>query len=164
MAKPRLTQPQHTVLIFWSMPDQYSQRISPVLAFKAKTSSFPVMTYMMPSLTSGVASKEYLPASPEPLRRVIQAPLSCLTLEVLICFRVEYRWLVTSPPLVSQSFPGDCLSRRSKSGSTAQTETVVKNNTSTSQARGNRPSAPVVFILGLPCRVGLESTMFGDRK
>jgi hypothetical protein len=32
VARPRLTQPQHTVEIFWSMPDQYSQRISPVLA------------------------------------------------------------------------------------------------------------------------------------
>src|SRR4030095_11546864 len=88
-ATPRFTQPQHTVLIFWSMPDQYSQRIAPVLAFSAKTSSLPVMTYMAPSLTSGVASKEYLPPSPEPFNRVIQAPLSCLTLEVLICFRVE---------------------------------------------------------------------------
>jgi hypothetical protein len=49
----------------------------------------PVLIYMMPSLTSGVASNEYLPPSPEPLRRVIQAPLSCLTLLVSICFSVE---------------------------------------------------------------------------
>src|SRR5215467_11983194 len=89
MESPRLTQPQHTVEIFWSMPDQYSQRISPVLALSAKTSSFPVTTYMTPSLTSGEASNEYLPPAPEPLRRVIQAPLSCLTLPVSICLRVE---------------------------------------------------------------------------
>ena len=89
MARPRLTQPQHTVEIFWSMPDQYSHRISPVLAFSAKTSSLPVMTYMMPFLTSGDASNEYLPPTPEPLRRVIQAPLSCLTLVVLIWLSVE---------------------------------------------------------------------------
>ena len=58
------------------MPDQYSQMISPVLAFSAKTSSLPVTTYMMPSFTRGDASKEYLPPIPEPFRRVIQAPLS----------------------------------------------------------------------------------------
>src|SRR5215813_9564900 len=90
IARPRLTQPQQTVEICWSMPDQYSQRICPVLAFSAKTSSLPVMTYMMPSLTSGDASKEYFASNPDPLRRVIQAPLSCLTLEVLICASVEY--------------------------------------------------------------------------
>src|SRR5881409_47502 len=89
MARPRLTQPQHTVEIFWSMPDQYSQRISPVLALSAKTSSFPVMTYMMPSFTSGDASNEYFPDAPEPLRRVIHAPLSCLTFVVSICLSVE---------------------------------------------------------------------------
>src|SRR5262249_59998625 len=83
-ATPRFTQPQQTVLIFWSMPDQYSQRNSPVLAFTAKASSLPVITYMTPSLTSGVASCEYLPPYAEPLSRIIQAPLSCLTLEVLI--------------------------------------------------------------------------------
>src|SRR6059036_1858721 len=83
MARPRLTQPQHTVEIFWSMPDQYSQRISPVFAFSAKTSSLPVMTYMIPFLTRGEASNEYLPPTPEPFRRVIQAPLSCLTFVVL---------------------------------------------------------------------------------
>jgi len=44
MARPRLTQPQHTVEIFWSIPDQYSHRIAPVLASRAKTSSLPVMT------------------------------------------------------------------------------------------------------------------------
>jgi len=38
---------------------------------------------MIPSLTSGEASKEYLAAAPETFRRVIQATLSCLTLEVL---------------------------------------------------------------------------------
>ena len=58
------------------MPDQYSQMISPVLALSAKTSSLPVTTYMMPSLTSGDASNEYLPPTPEPFRRVIHAPLS----------------------------------------------------------------------------------------
>ncbi len=89
MARPRLTQPQHAVEIFWSMPDQYSQRISPVLAFSANTSSLPVMTYMMPFLTSGDASNEYLPALPEPFIRVIQAPLSCFTLLVSICLSVE---------------------------------------------------------------------------
>src|ERR1700739_4880600 len=103
IARPRLSQPQHTVEIFWSMPDQRSHRIWPVLALSANTSSLPVTTYMMPSLTSGVASKEYLPLDPEPLRRVIQAPLSCLTLLGSICFRVEYRWLVRLPPLVTQS-------------------------------------------------------------
>src|SRR5438045_3491761 len=81
------------------------QRIAPVLAFIANTSSLPVTTYMIPSLTSGVASAEYLPPNPEPLRRVIQAPLSCLTLLVSICFRVEYRWLVILPPFVTQSLP-----------------------------------------------------------
>ena len=58
------------------MPDQYSQMIAPVFALSAKTSSLPVTMYMMPSFTSGEASKEYLPAAPEPLSRVIQAPLS----------------------------------------------------------------------------------------
>src|SRR5881409_3818189 len=105
MARPRLTQPQHTVEIFWSMPDQYSQRISPVFALRAKTSSLPVTTYMIPSLTSGDPSKEYLPPNPEPLRRVIQAPLSWVTLVVSICFSVEYRWLVRLPPFVTQSLP-----------------------------------------------------------
>ena len=72
------------------MPDQYSQRISPVLAFSAKTSSLPVMTYMTPSLTSGDGLEGVLASrAPEPFRRVIQAPLSCLTLVVLICFSVE---------------------------------------------------------------------------
>src|SRR5436309_3028002 len=89
MARPRLTQPQHTVEIFCSMPDQYSQRISPVFPFSAKTSSLPVTTYMVPSLTRGDPSKEYLPPNPEPLRRLIQAPLSCLTLVVSICLSVE---------------------------------------------------------------------------
>src|SRR6266550_2058511 len=88
-AKPRLTQPQQRAEIFLSISDQYSQRIAPVLASRAKTSLLPVMTYMTPSLTSGDASKEYLAANPEPLRRVIQAPLSCRTFEVSICFRVE---------------------------------------------------------------------------
>ena len=89
MASPRLTQPQQMVEIFWSMPDQYSQRISPVLAFSAKTSSLPVITYMIPFLTRGEASNEYLPPMPEPFRRVIQAPLSCLTFVVLIWVSVE---------------------------------------------------------------------------
>ena len=89
MASPRLTHPQHMVEIFWSMPDQYSQRISPVLAFSAKTSSLPVITYMIPFLTRGEASNEYLPPMPEPFRRVIQAPLSCLTFVVLIWVSVE---------------------------------------------------------------------------
>src|SRR5882724_10958156 len=89
MARPRLSQPQQMVLIFWLIPDQYSQRISPVLAFSAKTSSLPVTTYMIPFLTRGEASNEYLPPTPEPFRRVIQAPLSCLTFVVLIWVRVE---------------------------------------------------------------------------
>src|SRR6058998_1790060 len=84
-ATPRFNQPQQTVLIFWSMPDQYSQRNSPVLAFSAKASSLPVIMYMTPSLTSGVASCEYLPPCPEPFRRIIHAPLRLLTLEVSIC-------------------------------------------------------------------------------
>src|SRR5215469_3135647 len=89
MARPRLTQPQHTVEMLWSIPDQYSHRNAPVLASSANTSSLPVMTYMTPSLTSGEASKEYLPPRPEPLRRVIQAPLSCLTFSRLIWVNVE---------------------------------------------------------------------------
>ena len=89
IASPRLSQPQQMVEIVWPMPDQCSHKIWPVLASSAKTSSFPVLIYMMPSLMSGVASNEYLPPSPEPLRRVIQAPLSCLTLLVSICFSVE---------------------------------------------------------------------------
>src|SRR5207237_104461 len=60
-----------------------------VVAFIANTSALPVTTYMMPSFTSGVASAEYLPPMPDPLRRVIQAPLSCFTLSTLICFSVE---------------------------------------------------------------------------
>src|SRR5580704_15953102 len=43
IASPRLSQPQHTVEICWPMPDQCSQRIWPVLASSAKTSSFPVL-------------------------------------------------------------------------------------------------------------------------
>src|SRR6202011_2036294 len=101
MARPRLTQPQHTVEICWSIPDQYSHRIAPVLASSAKTSSLPVTTYMMPSFTSGDASSEYLPPRPDPLRRVIHAPLSCLTLVVSIFLSVEKRWLVRLPPFVT---------------------------------------------------------------
>ena len=41
------------------MPDQRSHKVSPVLALSAKTSSLPVTMYMIPSLTSGVASPEY---------------------------------------------------------------------------------------------------------
>ena len=84
MARPRLTQPQQRAEILLSTSDQYSQRTVPVLALRAKTSLLPVMTYMIPFLTSGVASKEYFASNPEPLRRVIQAPLSCATLEVSI--------------------------------------------------------------------------------
>src|SRR5258708_29718358 len=119
MARPRLTQPQHTVEIFWSIPDQYSHRIAPVLASSAKTSSLPVMTYMMPSFTSGDASNEYLPPSPEPLRRVIHTPLSCLTLVVSICLSVEYLWLVKFPPFVTQSLPVGLRSNPALSGSAA---------------------------------------------
>src|SRR4029453_1215246 len=89
MARPRLTQPQQIVEIFWSMPDQCSQMIAPVLALSANTSSLPGTTYITPSFTRGEASNEYLPARPELLRRVIQAPLSVPTLLVSICFRVE---------------------------------------------------------------------------
>ena len=89
MASPRLTQPQQRAEIFLSISDQYSQRIAPVLASRAKTSLLPVMTYMTPFLTNGDASKECLALNPEPLRRVIQAPLSCITFEASICFRVE---------------------------------------------------------------------------
>jgi hypothetical protein len=77
------------VEIFWSIPDSYSHRISPVFARSAKTSSLPVETYMTPFFTSGDASNEYLPLSPEPLRRVIHAPLSCCTLLVSIWRNVE---------------------------------------------------------------------------
>src|SRR2546430_10744141 len=105
MARPRFTQPQHTVEIFWSMPDQYSQMISPVLALSAKTSSFPVMTYMMPSFTSGEASNEYFPPAAEPLRRVIHPPLSCLTFVLSICLAVGEPWVGRVPPLVAQAFP-----------------------------------------------------------
>src|SRR5262245_47963297 len=120
MARPRFTHPQHAVEIFWSMPDQYSHRISPVLALSAKTSSLPVMTYMMPFFTSGEASNEYLPAAPEPLSRVIHAPLSCLTLVMSTCLSVEYRWFVRLPPLVIQSLPTGLRSSWSISGSAAQ--------------------------------------------
>src|SRR5580700_8242680 len=99
------------------MPDQYSQMISPVLALRANTSSLPVTTYMTPSFTSGDASKEYLPPTPEPFRRVIQAPLSLPTLVVSICFNVEYRLLVRLPPLVTQSLPTGPLRSLSISGS-----------------------------------------------
>src|SRR6478735_9560796 len=103
IARPRLSQPQQTVVICWSMPDQRSHLNSPVFASSANTSSLPVTTYISPSFTSGVASAEYLPPIPEPFRRVIHAPLSCFTLSVLICFSVEKRWLVRPPPLVTQS-------------------------------------------------------------
>src|SRR5262249_41048383 len=101
------------------MPDQYSQTISPVFAFSAKTSSLPVITYMIPSFTSGEASNEYLPPTPEPFRRVIHAPLSWPTFVVSICLSVEYRWLVRLPPLVIQSLPTGLRSSRSISGSAA---------------------------------------------
>jgi drug/metabolite transporter (DMT)-like permease len=80
---------QQTVVSCWPICDQCSHKIWPVVASRAKTSSLPVLVYMTPSLMSGVASSEYLPPSPEPLRRAIQAPLSCLTLVVSICFSVE---------------------------------------------------------------------------
>src|ERR1700742_3939556 len=89
IARPRFSHPQHTVEIFWSRPDQRSHRVSPVLALSAKTSSLPVTTYIMPSFTSGVASPEYLPPTPELFRRVIQAPFSLPTFVVSICFKVE---------------------------------------------------------------------------
>jgi len=57
-------------MLFWSIPDQRSQSIAPVLPFSANTSSLPVTTYMMPSLTSGDASNEYLPPKPDPFSRV----------------------------------------------------------------------------------------------
>src|ERR1700761_8680203 len=85
--------------MFCSIPDQYSQMVSPVLALSAKTSSLPVTTYMMPSFTSGDPSREYLPPTPEPFRRVIQAPLSLPTFVVSICFKVEYLSLVRFPPV-----------------------------------------------------------------
>src|SRR5258708_32336400 len=105
MARPRLTQPQHTVEIFWSIPDQYSQTISPVFAFSAKTSSLPVITYMIPFLTRGEASHEYLPPMPEPFRRVIQAPFSFLTFLAFVWVSVEKRWWVRLPPLGIHSLP-----------------------------------------------------------
>jgi hypothetical protein len=111
------------------MPDQYSQRISPVFAFSAKTSSLPVITYMIPSFTRGEASNEYLPPTPEPLRRVIHTPLSWPTLVVSICLSVEYRWLVRLPPLVTQSLPTGLRSSRSISGSAAKAgETASKSS------------------------------------
>src|SRR5262245_16378907 len=122
MARPRFTHPQHAVEIFWSIPDQYSHRISPVLALSAKTLSLPVMTYMMPLFISGAASNEYLPHTPGPLRRVTPAPVSRLTSVVSICFSVEYRWLVRLPPLVIQSLPTGLRSIRSISRSAAQAE------------------------------------------
>src|SRR5215510_4717381 len=140
MARPRFTHPQHAVEIFWSIPDQYSHTISPVLALRAKTSSLPVITYMMPFFTSGEASNEYLPAAPEPLRRVIHAPLSPFTLVVSICFRVEYRWLVRLPPLVIQSLPTGLRSCWSISGSAAQAGV---------QSRMNSPRIATDFMLRL---------------
>src|SRR5262245_28510200 len=64
-ATPRLSQPQHTVEMFWSSPDLCSQISAPVLASSANTSSLPVETYITPSLTRGVASSEYFAPSPE---------------------------------------------------------------------------------------------------
>jgi hypothetical protein len=98
IASPRLSHPQHTVVIFSSIHDHRFHRISPVSAFSAKTSSLPI-----PSLTSGVASAEYSMPSPERLRRVIHAPFSYPIFVVSICFSMEYRWLVKLPPLVIQS-------------------------------------------------------------
>src|SRR6266436_3952960 len=85
IASPRLSQPQHALVRLWSIHDQRFHWISPVLALSAKTSSLPVTIYMIPSLTSGVASAEYLLPYPERLRRALHDPLSCLTLVVLIC-------------------------------------------------------------------------------
>src|SRR4029450_10656386 len=109
------------------MPHRYSQRFAPVFALSAKTSSLPVTTYMIPSFTSGEASKEYLPAAPEPLRRVIHAPLSWPTFVVSICFKVEYRWLVRLPPFVTQSLPGCPRTSRSISGSAARAVWAIRN-------------------------------------
>ena len=71
------------VSLVCGMSEKYSQILRPVLASRAKMSSLPVGMYITPSMTSGSASKRYLLPRPEP-RRVIQAPLSWLTLLVLI--------------------------------------------------------------------------------
>src|SRR5579872_2837241 len=102
MAAPRLSQPQHTVLMFWSMPDLCCQISAPVFASSAKTSSLPVVTYITPSFTIGVVSSEYLAPRPEP-RWTTQAPLRFFTLSRVICVSAEYRELFQSPPTCSHS-------------------------------------------------------------
>src|SRR6266481_4148675 len=128
IASPRLSEPQHAFVFLWSIHDQRFHKISPVLAFSAKTSSSPVTIYMIPSLTSGVASAEYLLPYPERLRRVRHAPLSCWTLVVSICFSVEKRWLVRLPPLVTQSLATGLCSRRSISASPAPLGAAPERN------------------------------------
>ena len=64
--------------------DRYSQMMLPVLASSAKTSCSPVVMYITPSLTTGVACCENPGPNPE-LRRAIHAPFSVFTFVVLSC-------------------------------------------------------------------------------
>src|ERR1700688_3792343 len=103
-ATPRLSQPQQIRSLTWGISESHSQIFLPVLASRAKMSSLPVGMYITPLTTTGSASNLYLAPSPDP-RRVIQAPLSCETFEVLIWFSDEKRSLLSAPPWVIQSFP-----------------------------------------------------------
>ena len=65
-----------------------SQRMFPDLASMAKISCSPVVMYITPSLTTGVACCEKPGPKPE-LRRAIQAPFSVFTFATSICESVE---------------------------------------------------------------------------
>src|SRR6185369_11398339 len=56
---PRLVQPQQTDVSFGSRRASYCQRILPSSIDSANTSLAPVLTYAMPSYTTGCASPEY---------------------------------------------------------------------------------------------------------
>src|SRR5258706_3008481 len=99
------------------MRERCYQMIAPVRASSAKTSSLPVVTYITPSLTSGVTSSEYLLPSPEP-RCVTHAPFRFLTFAGVSFFSVEYRELLQSPPTCSHSAPAG-LRRSGDAGAVA---------------------------------------------
>jgi hypothetical protein len=63
----------------------------PVFASIAKTFRMPVVTYMTPSITTGVPSS-WPPRRPSS-RRMNQAPPSWVTVDVLIWSSAEYRQL-----------------------------------------------------------------------
>src|ERR1700682_4038400 len=87
-ATPRLSQPQHTVVMLWSRPERYSHNSWPVRASNASTSSLPEATYITPFWTIGVASNEYFASRAEPVWAT-QAAFRFLTLDVVIWSSAE---------------------------------------------------------------------------